>query len=241
MREWDSCFTTDFTYIHGGSVRSSTRSRYRQWMTHKLATWFDQFGTSGCVGCGRCITWCPVAIDITEEAAVIRATDGEARMSDVGRGIGELLAEVADHATASTRAHLELIAGCGRDPVVRRRASGSSREGEPADAFYVIRHGRVALEIYVPGRGRRDRRDARRRRDRGLVLAGPALRVAPRRARAGARLGRRVRRRLPAREVRGRPDARLRDDEALRAPCSSSASRQTRVQMLDVYGRSAPA
>ena len=75
-REWDSCFTMDFSYVHGGSVRSSSRSRYRQWMTHKLATWIDQFGTSGCVGCGRCITWCPVAIDITEEAAVIRATDG---------------------------------------------------------------------------------------------------------------------------------------------------------------------
>jgi ferredoxin len=45
-------------------------------MTHKLATWIDQFGTSGCVGCGRCITWCPVAIDITEEVAAIRASDG---------------------------------------------------------------------------------------------------------------------------------------------------------------------
>jgi ferredoxin len=75
-REWDSCFTLDFSYVHGGSVRSTPVSRYRQWMTHKLATWWDQFGTSGCVGCGRCITWCPVAIDITEEAAVIRATDG---------------------------------------------------------------------------------------------------------------------------------------------------------------------
>ncbi len=74
VRKWDSCFTMDFSYIHGGSVRKSTRSRYRQWMTHKLANWIDQFGTSGCVGCGRCITWCPVGIDITEEAAAIRAT-----------------------------------------------------------------------------------------------------------------------------------------------------------------------
>ena len=74
-RHWDSCFTLDHSYIHGGSVRNSPPSRYRQWMTHKLATWIDQFGTSGCVGCGRCITWCPVAIDITEEAAAIRATD----------------------------------------------------------------------------------------------------------------------------------------------------------------------
>ena len=64
-RRWDSCFTMDFSYIHGGSVRASARSRYRQWMTHKLATWIDQFGSSGCVGCGRCITWCPVGIDIT--------------------------------------------------------------------------------------------------------------------------------------------------------------------------------
>jgi sulfhydrogenase subunit beta (sulfur reductase) len=73
VRRWDSCFTLDFSYIHGGNVRHSTKSRYRQWMTHKLASWFDQFGSSGCVGCGRCITWCPVGIDITEEAAAIRA------------------------------------------------------------------------------------------------------------------------------------------------------------------------
>jgi sulfhydrogenase subunit beta (sulfur reductase) len=71
-QRWDSCFTADFSYIHGGAVRASTRARYRQWMTHKLAHWIDQFGTSGCVGCGRCITWCPVGIDITEEAAAIR-------------------------------------------------------------------------------------------------------------------------------------------------------------------------
>jgi sulfhydrogenase subunit beta (sulfur reductase) len=74
-RKWDSCFTMDFSYISGGSMRSSTKSRYRQWMTHKLGTWIDQFGTSGCVGCGRCITWCPVGIDITEEVRAIRESD----------------------------------------------------------------------------------------------------------------------------------------------------------------------
>ena len=79
----DSCFTMDHSHVHGGSVHNSPKSRYRQWMTHKLATWIDQFGTSGCVGCGRCITWCPVAIDITEEAAAIRATD----LGEEGRGI----------------------------------------------------------------------------------------------------------------------------------------------------------
>ncbi len=73
-RRWDSCFSLDFSYIHGGSVRATPRARYRQWLTHKLATWIDQFGTSGCVGCGRCITWCPVAIDLTEEVAAIRSS-----------------------------------------------------------------------------------------------------------------------------------------------------------------------
>ena len=77
VKRWDSCFTADFSYIHGGSVRASGKSRYRQWMTHKLAHWIDQFGTSGCVGCGRCIAWCPVGIDITAEAAAIRATPGK--------------------------------------------------------------------------------------------------------------------------------------------------------------------
>jgi ferredoxin len=74
VRVWDSCFTMDFSYLHGGSVRKTGTARYRQWMTHKLSSWIDQFGTSGCVGCGRCITWCPVGIDITEEVALIRAT-----------------------------------------------------------------------------------------------------------------------------------------------------------------------
>lgn len=76
-RRWDSCFTQEFSYIHGGTVRDSIRSRYRQWLTHKLATWFDQFGTSGCVGCGRCITWCPTAIDITAEVSAIRKLEAE--------------------------------------------------------------------------------------------------------------------------------------------------------------------
>ena len=67
-RRWDSCFNAAHSYIHGGSIRRSTAPRYRQWMTHKLSTWHDQFGTSGCTGCARCIVWCPVGIDITAEA-----------------------------------------------------------------------------------------------------------------------------------------------------------------------------
>ena len=75
-RHWASCFSLDHSRMHGQPVRSTTASRYRQWATHKFAGWLDQFGTSGCTGCGRCITWCPVGIDVTAEIAAIRATDG---------------------------------------------------------------------------------------------------------------------------------------------------------------------
>jgi formate hydrogenlyase subunit 6/NADH:ubiquinone oxidoreductase subunit I len=72
-RVWDSCFNPIYSYVVGGNTRPNIRSRYRQWLTHKLGTWKDQFGVLGCVGCGRCITWCPAGIDLTEEVAAIRA------------------------------------------------------------------------------------------------------------------------------------------------------------------------
>jgi Fe-S oxidoreductase len=75
-REWASCFSAEYSWAAGEVVRESRASRYRQWLTHKFASWIDQYGVSGCVGCGRCITWCPVGIDVTEEIAAIRATDG---------------------------------------------------------------------------------------------------------------------------------------------------------------------
>ncbi|MCC9306090.1 4Fe-4S dicluster domain-containing protein [Kitasatospora sp. RB6PN24] len=83
-RRWESCFDRDFTHLPGGPVRDSPRSRYRQWATHKLGTWYDQFGSSGCVGCGRCIVWCPVGIDITEEAHALNRE----RASGAGEGAG---------------------------------------------------------------------------------------------------------------------------------------------------------
>ena len=70
-RRWDSCFNGDFAKVAGGNFRPRRQDRYRQWLTHKFATWHDQFGTSGCVGCGRCIAWCPVGIDVREELAAI--------------------------------------------------------------------------------------------------------------------------------------------------------------------------
>jgi len=93
-RTWASCFDLDHSYLHGGSVRVSVSSRYRQWLTHKLSTWWDQFDTSGCVGCGRCVAWCPVGIDLTEEVAVV-ADDGRA-----GPASGPLPAAVSESGSA---------------------------------------------------------------------------------------------------------------------------------------------
>ena len=76
VREWDSCFTAAHGYMHGTQIRPDVRTRYRQWLTHKLAVWHAQYGRSGCVGCGRCIAWCPVGIDLTAEAAALLEEPG---------------------------------------------------------------------------------------------------------------------------------------------------------------------
>ena len=71
-RTWDSCFTLGFGRVAGdANFRPRVADRYRQWLTHKFSTWWDQFGSTGCVGCGRCITWCPVGIDVREELLAI--------------------------------------------------------------------------------------------------------------------------------------------------------------------------
>jgi ferredoxin len=80
QREWDSCFTAGHSELGGRPIRDKTSQRYRQWLTHKVGSWFDQFGTSGCVGCGRCVTWCPVGIDITEELAAITGESNVRKM-----------------------------------------------------------------------------------------------------------------------------------------------------------------
>jgi ferredoxin len=152
-RKWDSCFTQSFSYIHGGSVRTSAKSRYRQWMTHKLASWIDQFGTSGCVGCGRCITWCPVGIDITEEVRAIRENPSHPGPLKGETSMESLEPILCKHAFLERLEadYLKLLVGCASN--VRFSAGAYIfRQGEEASHFYLIRQGRVALEIHAPQR-----------------------------------------------------------------------------------------
>jgi ferredoxin len=74
-RQWDSCQELNFARVHGGNFRSSREARLRQFVTHKLCTWVEQYGCFGCVGCGRCMTWCPTGIDLAEMADEIRRDD----------------------------------------------------------------------------------------------------------------------------------------------------------------------
>ena len=85
-RSWASCFDLAHSYLHGGAVRASIASRYRQWATHKLSSWHDQFATAGCVGCGRCITWCPAGIDLIAEVAKVGTQRAAADERPADRG-----------------------------------------------------------------------------------------------------------------------------------------------------------
>ena len=226
--------------MHGGAARTSPPSRYRQWMTHKLSTWWDQFDTSGCVGCGRCITWCPVGIDITEEAAAIRATDGD----DRGRAVTVTILSVEQLAE-----QVPLLAGLEPPhPRPRRglRLDRTVRGRRPPRARRVRRRTRSSPCARVASRSSSPRtsahhgdRDARPGRRLRLVVAVRALPVAVRRPRDRARSA-------PCPSTARACAARSSADDPLGyalmrrfVPVLLDRLQATRLRLVDVYGNPA--
>ena len=76
MRLWDTCMFKGFTRTAGGVVPAEEkRHRTKRWFHHKLVHWPQQFGTFGCVGCGRCAVSCPGKIDMATVALQIKGSD----------------------------------------------------------------------------------------------------------------------------------------------------------------------
>ena len=156
VRGWDSCFSGDFAKVAGGNFRSRREDRYRQWLTHKFATWIDQFGTSGCVGCGRCITWCPVGIDVREELAAI-ASPPPADPPAGRRRNAWCLCDRSDRAHRGGDGRHQ-NAGRRRRPADRRRQARPVPDGHPARpampisiSRYRPADGRIELSIRAAG------------------------------------------------------------------------------------------
>jgi NAD(P)H-flavin reductase/Pyruvate/2-oxoacid:ferredoxin oxidoreductase delta subunit len=158
-REWDSCFNVGFAKVAGGNFRPNRSDRYRQWLTHKFATWYDQFGTSGCVGCGRCVTWCPVGIDVREElsiiappAAPISRLPARPAAATAGRFDVATLREV--HAETDDTRTLRLVPG---DPALLGGLPGQfvmvEQPGFPAFPISASRYGTEDLFLTVRAAG----------------------------------------------------------------------------------------
>ena len=65
LRNWDSCMFALFTKeTSGHNPRQSQKERWRQRTMHKFKYYVDNFDAIACVGCGRCVMYCPVNIDI---------------------------------------------------------------------------------------------------------------------------------------------------------------------------------
>lgn len=72
IRQWDSCFNSEFSEIAGGTKFLKTvEDRIYNWYSHKFVRIPDEYNLPGCVGCGRCADVCPAGINIKDEIAKI--------------------------------------------------------------------------------------------------------------------------------------------------------------------------
>ena len=75
FRCWDSCMYSDFTLMASGNPRTSQLERFRQRFMHKLVYFpANNDGIYGCVGCGRCLSKCPISMNIVK---VAKCLEGE--------------------------------------------------------------------------------------------------------------------------------------------------------------------
>jgi sulfhydrogenase subunit beta (sulfur reductase) len=74
-RCWDACTLEGYSMVAGGeNFRERRSDRLKLWYTHKLQAYISKYGKPACVGCGRCITTCPVDINVK---TVAKSLDGE--------------------------------------------------------------------------------------------------------------------------------------------------------------------
>ncbi len=74
-RCWDSCMYSDFTKMSAGQPRLTQKERFRQRFMHKLVYYPENNnGLFSCVGCGRCLSKCPISMNIVK---VMKAIGGK--------------------------------------------------------------------------------------------------------------------------------------------------------------------
>ncbi len=78
FRCWDSCMYSDFTMMAHGTNRPNHMQRFRQRFMHKLVYYPENNnGLFSCVGCGRCLSRCPISMNIVKVMKKLGGNENE--------------------------------------------------------------------------------------------------------------------------------------------------------------------